>query len=499
MRECTVCYRCYEDYVESCPEDGSSISQLLPYPLVIENKYRIDSLIGRGGMGAVYRATQLGLDRAVAIKILRPEILAAGLSQEGLRHEALASARIEHPNVVTVHDYGTLSNGAGYLVMRLLRGRSLTSELTTREIGLPFDRAFSIALQVCAGVEAAHRLGIVHCDLKPDNIILEETADEGELVQLLDFGISRLIKDNAENPSSIFFATPFYTAPELLESSRLDFRSDIYSIGVILYELLTGRVPFTGNSPMEVLRKHIENRPVTPVKYRPEITQSVEKLVLTALAKSPDRRQQSIAELIDQIRMAAQEMSLAGLLDIEALPKLGRRTGRLQPIPSAVIEQMEQPTLKIDHNHSADTRPVEKDLEPPPLVMLVDDEPEIRLILRPVLERLECQIIEASGAIEALKILQKHEMPSLIISDVMMPEMDGYEFYEVLRKRPEYASVPFVFLTARTQQEEKIEALLKGAEDFLVKPFDIKEIRIRIQRILERNLEIKRLRRQLKS
>lgn len=493
MRECTVCYRCYEDYIENCSGDGSRLSQVLPYPLVIENKYRIDSLIGRGGMGAVYRATQLELDRSVAIKILRPEVLAAGLSQEGLRHEALASARIEHPNVVTVHDYGTLANGAGYLVMRLLRGHSLTSELVARETGLPFDRVFSIVLQVCAGVEAAHKLGIIHCDLKPDNIILEET-DEGELVQLLDFGISRLVKDSAENPSSIFFATPFYTAPELLESSHLDFRSDIYSIGVILYELLTGRVPFTGSSPMEVLRKHIENRPVTPVKHRPEIVPSLEKLVLTALAKSPDRRQQSIAELTDQIRMAAQEMSLSGLLDIEALPKLGRRTGRLQSIPTAVAEQMEQPTLKIDRNRPVETMPVKKQVECSPLVMLVDDEPEIRLIMRAILERLECRIVEASGAVQALKVLEQ-ETPDLIVSDVMMPDMDGYKFYELLRERPEYASVPLVFLTARTQQEEKIEALLKGAEDFWVKPFDTKEIRIRVQRILERNLEMRRLRR----
>lgn len=497
MKECTVCYRCYEDYVESCPDDGSSLSQPLPYPLIIENKYRIDSLIGRGGMGAVYRATQLGLDRSVAIKILRPEVLAAGLSQEGLRHEALASARIEHPNVVTVHDYGTFSDGAGYLVMRLLKGRSLASELIAKETGLAFDRAFSIALQICAGVEAAHRLGIVHCDLKPDNIILEET-DEGELVQVLDFGISRLVKDSAENPSSVFFATPFYTAPELLESSRLDFRSDIYSIGVIFYEMLTGRVPFTGNSAMEVLRKHIENRPVSPVKHRPEITPSLEKLVLTTLAKSPDRRQQSIAELIDQLRMAAQEMNLAGLLDIDALPKLGRRTGRLQPIPSAVSQQMEQPTLKIDQRRPVETTPLGKDSESPPLVMLVDDEPEILMIMRSILERLECRIVEAPGATQALKMLEQ-ETPNLIVSDVMMPDMDGYKFYEALRERPEYASIPLVFLTARTQQDEKIQALLKGAEDFWVKPFDIKEIRVRIQRILERNLEMEWLRRQLKN
>ncbi|MBL8149297.1 MAG: serine/threonine protein kinase, partial [Blastocatellia bacterium] len=168
MRECSVCSNCYEDHIILCPKDGQALPEPIPIPIIIARKYRIDALIGRGGMGTVYKATQFGLNRSVAIKILRQELLTAGLSVEHLRHEALASSRIDHPNVVTVHDYGTLESGEEYLVMKFIKGYPLSKELRAHG-QLSFDRAFGIILQVCSAIEAAHKLSIAHCDLKPDN------------------------------------------------------------------------------------------------------------------------------------------------------------------------------------------------------------------------------------------------------------------------------------------------------------------------------------------
>ncbi|MCS6886103.1 MAG: serine/threonine-protein kinase [Acidobacteriota bacterium] len=492
MRECTACHRCYEDYATYCPVDGKLLSLSLPYPLVIAGKYKIEYLIGRGGMGAVYCASQLELNRQVAIKVLRPEILASGVSPIELKNEALASARIEHINVVTIYDYGTLDNGVGYLVMRLLKGKTLTQELMrVAEVGFPFERFFGILLQLCAGVEAAHKLGIVHCDLKPDNIIIESTED-AEVVQVLDFGISRLAKTSQENLSDAFFVTPFYAAPELIANARLDFRSDIYSIGVIAYEMLTGRVPFSGDSVMEILRKHIEARPISPSKYRSDIPEGLERIVQIALAKSPDRRQQTVSELIDQLQIVARQMSSWGLLDLGLLPKVGKRTGRLQPVDMS-SSVPEHPTLKIAKEEAAE----EVGSFRQPLIMLVDDEPDVLVILKALLEQLGYRVVEAQSAKEALAALEQ-EIPDLIISDVMMPSMDGYEFYTLLRKRQGTESVPVVFLTARNIQDDKLKALTSGAEDFWIKPFDIKEIRLRVKRIIDRKLELDRLRKQSK-
>ncbi|MEW6730882.1 MAG: serine/threonine-protein kinase [Acidobacteriota bacterium] len=526
MKECPFCSSCYEDEVLHCPRDKQALPTTLPWPLIINDKYRIDALIGRGGMSSVYRATQLELARSVAIKILLPELLTDTAGPERMRREALASARIDHPNVVTIYDYGTLTSGAGYLVMKLLRGHALSKEIRLYGL-LSFERVFNIMLQICSAIDTAHRMGVVHCDLKPDNIILEET-DSGDTVQILDFGIAKLRESNKQ-PSrhsgqlttGVIFGTPLYMSPEQSESREIDFRTDIYSLGVILYEMLTGRVPFTGNSSAEVARLHLNQPAPPPSALRPEINPKLDQVVLTALAKRRSQRQQSAVVLLEELKAAALELSGMGRLDIEAIPPFARirGTGRLHTFPK-MAETEEQPTLRIEPINtptgmeatgarlgkttgdmanpgpeSWTTTPSET-REPERLdnkvVLIVDDEPSIVLLLKTMLEQLGCQILTADNGRKALLLLEQ-TLPDLIISDIMMPDMDGYQFYEALQREPTWSMIPFVFLTARTQQQEKVLALVNGVEDYWTKPFDIQEIRLRVRRILQRLHLLKRL------
>lgn len=521
MRECPACYSCYEDNISRCPRDKQELERALPWSITIGGKYRINSLLGRGGMSAVYRATQLELARPVAIKILLPELLADASAPERLRREALASARIEHPNVVTVYDYGTVPSGAGYLVMRLLRGHALSKEL--RKHGrLPFERVFNIMFQICSAVEAAHRLGIVHCDLKPENVFLEDT-DVGETVQILDFGIAKMLKSSdyvhRVTLSGVILGTPLYMSPEQCESRELDSRTDIYSLGVALYEMLTGAVPFDGDNSAIIAKQHLSKMPEPPSKARPQITPKLEKCILKAMAKARTDRQQSITELVEELKAASQEMAAHGLIDLESLPLLAR--GRNNPKPRPPEEHFRDQLHPSIHSETPSSSsviteqvsssatqsgypvPTEQWSSPAPhtsevevledqIVLIVDDEPGIILLLEAMLDRLGCQTLTAENGREALEIVNQCK-PDLIVSDIMMPDMDGYQLYQELQRNPEFAAIPLIFLTARTQQHEKLQALAHGVEDYWTKPFDVEEVNLRLKRILNRLKRMKKL------
>jgi eukaryotic-like serine/threonine-protein kinase len=221
---------------------------------VIDGKYRVDALVGRGGMGAVYRATQLSLDRPVAIKVIREDMLADESAVERFRREALAVARLRHPNVVVVHDFDVAPGVGAYIVMELLDGRSLRDELVSEGRVAP-ERASHLIRQACDGVQAAHAVGVIHRDLKPDNIFLA-----GETVKVLDFGVAKLA--DAESRAAItlpgaFVGTPAYAAPEHCLGGDSDARSDVYALGCVLYELVTGRPPFEAPSIVALLNRHV--------------------------------------------------------------------------------------------------------------------------------------------------------------------------------------------------------------------------------------------------
>ena len=269
-------------------------------PLVgqlIEGRYRVLAQIGRGGMGVVYRVEHVTLKKELALKLLLPEL---GRSEELARRferEAEAAARLSHGNIIQVTDFGRTADGQLFLVMELLEGPSL-AEVLTGGTALPVDRALHIERQILRALEHAHQAGVVHRDLKPDNIVLVERDGESDVVKLLDFGIAKLSGPD-ETPGAevltqagMIYGTPAYLSPEQALGEPIDKRADLYAAGIILYEMLAGRRPFVATSALELVSMHITQkaRPVT--QAAPLVTQMLSDAVDRALEKRRDDRWQ---------------------------------------------------------------------------------------------------------------------------------------------------------------------------------------------------------------
>jgi hypothetical protein len=282
--------------------------------------YRLGELLGRGGMGEVYLATHRMLARPAAIKLIRPEVLAAGdvaLAQTAVarfRREAEAAARLRSPHTVELYDFGVTEEGTLYLVMELLEGQNL--EVLVRQQG-PLDpgRAISILRQVCESLEEAHSHGLVHRDIKPANIHLGRLGLREDFVKVLDFGLVRSFDGPSEESltgaAGMTPGTPAYMAPEMAHDRTVDGRADIYSLGCVAYYLLTGRLVFQGDNPLQTILKHLQQPPEPPsgVTDRP-IPPALEELVLACLAKRPEDRPPSAAVLSQRLAQVGRELGL---------------------------------------------------------------------------------------------------------------------------------------------------------------------------------------------
>ncbi|MBL8149670.1 MAG: protein kinase [Blastocatellia bacterium] len=268
---------------------------------VINFRYEIIEEIGEGGMGVVYRAQDYSRDRQVAVKVLKREYVSDETAIRRFARESEAAMRIVHPNVVATYEYGLLPTGQAYIVMELLNGNSLESELFADHRLIP-QRVLTIMRQVCLAVSEAHHQGVVHRDLKPNNIYLVNPNSSTPVVKVLDFGIA-MLKD-IPNQSlritgpDVAIGTPLYLSPEQAMAKPLDERSDIYSLGVVFYELLSGSTPFTGKNYREVLMAHI-NEPPTPLEQRVDIDKWFSELVMKMLSKKPQDRIQTIDEVLE--------------------------------------------------------------------------------------------------------------------------------------------------------------------------------------------------------
>lgn len=299
---CPHCGKTYTSNTRICPDDGSVIEHASAVTsqvgAVLDGKYRLDSFLSQGGMGAVYKATHVMLGKTIAVKLINPELVTSSDIVRRFQREARAATALNHPNIVSVYDLGQTADGTLYIAMEYVDGPSL-KDVIERGHGVAPARAINLLRQVAAALSRAHRAGIIHRDLKPHNIMLSKSDDGRELVKLVDFGIAKTFDEKTKLTSTGFpIGTPHYMPPEQASGGEVDARSDLYSVGIILYEMLTGVVPFDDTSTPAILIKQVKEVPTPPSVRTPGvIPPALDEIALRLLQKNPADRFQTAEEL----------------------------------------------------------------------------------------------------------------------------------------------------------------------------------------------------------
>lgn len=317
---------------------------------ILSGQFKVLERVGSGGMGAVYRAHQPSMDRAVAVKILHSKFTNRKDLVSRFRREARAMSHLTHPNTAKVYLYGQLEDNACYIVMEYLEGRNL-GQLVRQEGPLDPVRAVAILIQACGALEEAHQKGIIHRDLKPENIFLCKQGGIEDFAKVLDFGLAKVTEREMQPGSLILtqegmvFGTPEFMSPEQAQGKTLDARSDVYSLAVILYELLTGKLPFDARSPMEFITLHVQASPIRLGIRAPDrsFPPGLEDVLLKAMAKRPEDRHQSAAEFAASLAAVVPEGSVREAL--AALPDSALALAATQPSRPAMRSENAPPAL----------------------------------------------------------------------------------------------------------------------------------------------------------
>ena len=382
MLQCPRCGRRFSNDVLVCPADqtplqaDTTIADIPIDPLlghVFDEKYRLDARLGGGGMGTVYRATHLLIDRPVAIKVLSQRFVGDETAQQRFRREARAAGRMQHANAVSVTDFGATADGYLYIVMELLEGQTLRDVLM-REGPLDVARAVSIMLQTCAAVAAAHDAGLIHRDLKPANILIAQRPDTPAVVKVLDFGVAKFaVEEQADDDYQTLtqvgalIGTPRYMSPEQCSGSGpVTPASDVYSLGIILYEMLSGAPPFNAETPLAIVFRQVS---APPPPLPATVPEKLRAIVERALAKDPAKRFLNAEELREELLSAAQALGLehsasrATPLTLKAL----RDSGAESPSGSLVIDleklrQVQAASQAREGNGSALASPARREI-----------------------------------------------------------------------------------------------------------------------------------------
>jgi eukaryotic-like serine/threonine-protein kinase len=318
IKYCQTCGGCFDMNAELCTVDETPliVSQALVDSLVgtiIGDRYQVLALIAAGGMSVVYQGWHKFLNRLVAIKLLQMQYLSDPRHLRRFQLEAQALGNLKHPNIIAVSDFGMMDTQP-YLVMDFANGASLL-EVVTNDGGISIDRAIKIFIQVCDGAQHAHSQGILHRDLKPSNIMLEKNPDGEVMAKIVDFGVAKLLPESGQDIEKLTqtgecFGTAHYMSPEQCMGKNLDVRADIYSMGCIMYEVLSGKAPFVGDNVLDTFQKQIHQpaEPFTSMGQDLKLPPQLETLVLKALSKDPTERQQSMSELRQDLMTAEAAM-----------------------------------------------------------------------------------------------------------------------------------------------------------------------------------------------
>lgn len=330
----------------------------MPDPILLNNRYKLEERLGTGGMSVVYRASDLMLERNVAIKILRENFSGDPDFRERFRQEAKAAANLTHPNIVTIHDFGLDSNRL-FIVMEYVPGMHLKGILQ-RHGRLPIEEAISLMVQACAGVGYAHRAGLVHCDIKPHNMLI--TPDKR--LKVTDFGIARALASiQPEEKSDIVWGSPQYFSPEQAGGGPPSPASDVYSLGIILYELMTGRLPFIADSPTELARMHRDEPPPSPRALNPSISPALEQILFKVLSKEPSARYRT-ADQFGRVLISFTDQNHSTTLPVE--PEAGALTSPSLPFagPTTASSTVVSPRLPYTRQAPASPLPPKAAADP---------------------------------------------------------------------------------------------------------------------------------------
>ena len=364
MKICPVCSTEYADDVKFCPNDGQTLRAAAPATdlvgQVVADRYHVVKKLGEGGMGQVYLAEHVKMGRRSAIKVMNPSLVHDSDAVARFNREASNASRINHPNVCAIYDFGETPDGLIYLAMEFIEGEPLT-DLLEREGALPLARAAEIFRQTADALQAAHDLSIVHRDLKPDNIMLTRRKGGGDTVKVVDFGIAKAVGGDQSGQkvtkTGLVIGTPEFMSPEQLSGDTLDGRSDLYSLALVLYRMLTGKLPFEATTVQETMIKRLTDEPMKLADARPDLAfpGGLQPILDTALARTPADRYQSVA------RFAADIGAITGRPGTGSVPDTrGDTEAKTQLLdPSAAT-----PTTRISARQAAPGAPRKRSLIP---------------------------------------------------------------------------------------------------------------------------------------
>lgn len=309
MKECPACRRCFPDETDSCPDDGSVATPTLLGEPILDGRYYLERRLGQGGMGVVFKGRHTFLKTQHAIKVILPDLVGNDpMLATRFRQEALAAAAIRHPNVIAVTDFGIVQSKMPFLVMEFIKGKSL-HDILAHEGPMPVERAWEFISALAAGVAAAHRQNIIHRDLKPLNVMVQDDVPIAGGLKILDFGLAKiksgeLLGSFVQAQTSGLMGSPYYMAPEQWSDEEPDSRADVYSLGVILYQMLCGDVPFKGSSIPSIMKKHLTVPPPTFQSRGIAVPPQIEAIVRHSLEKEVGARIESVDTFMHELRSA---------------------------------------------------------------------------------------------------------------------------------------------------------------------------------------------------
>ena len=345
MKECPICRTCFADDIVFCPDDGVATTSSIMGEPILDGRYQLEKRLGQGGMGIVFKARHIFLKTQHAIKIILPDLVGNDPNLiTRFRQEALAAAAIRHQNIIAVTDFGVVRGTMPFLVMEFVQGKSL-QDVMSEEGAMGPVRAFELIQPICAGIAAAHRQKIVHRDLKPLNVMIQEGIPTAEGAKLLDFGLAKiksgeLLGSFVAAQTTGLMGSPFYMAPEQWSDEPPDARADVYSLGVMLYQMLCGDVPFKGSSIPSIMKKHLTTEVPPMASHGVQVPPQIEAVVRHALEKDPQHRINSADDFLSELRAAMEAASAV-------LKTTGDSAARIDPFKTIATPPMTTPPAGV--------------------------------------------------------------------------------------------------------------------------------------------------------